>query len=138
MAVAVFRLLKSTSLRSSCGLHRQSSCGISTYRGASLLGEWQCGERATSRHRAGLVQSKHPPDRSHLSLSRPAAAGAGAAAAAASAASASAASAAPAAEAAVRIMDEDVRRLIHQLHDSPAQAVLYATGGGFQVGGQAV
>jgi hypothetical protein len=35
------------------------------------------------------------------------------------------------------MMDEDVRRLIQQIHDSPVQAVLYATGGGFQVGGQA-
>jgi hypothetical protein len=130
MAFNAFRSLKSTSLRSSCGLCCKRLGGSSYCQGANLLGVAHRSALSASRHRPGLVQSRYPSDRTHWSLSRPAVAGAGAAAPAASAA-------VPAAEAAVSMMDQEICRLIQQIHDSPAQAVLYATGGGFQVGVQA-
>ena len=137
MAVTAFRLFKSTSLRWNRGLCRKHPGGVLSCQGANLLGVWHRSELASSRHTASVLQSRHLFARTHWSVSRPSAAGPGAAAAAAAAAASVASAAAPAAEAAVPTMDEDICSLIQQIHDSPTQAVLHATGGGFQVCGQA-
>ena len=66
------------------------------------------------------------PSLPHRSSLRPQAAGGSRSSTAAAAAAALAGRTAAA-------MDADVQQLVAQIHDAPTQAVLYATGGGFQV-----